>query len=105
MLKLYAKPIGETSGLARLLLLERFPTFKDRQDYLKSQHKQLSVGEDPPKWTIKYRNDLKRVEDLDMEDIEISDYDEASLHIPYGPGISASKISWLVESAVRLFAN
>ena len=91
-------------GLARLLVLERLATAKDREGYLQSRRQIRGRPQLPDAWRRlrkqKFKGDLKSKIDASLE---LSDYDVVSLHIPYGPGWDARRIEKLVYQTVSGF--
>ena len=89
-------------GLARLLVLERLATFDERQSFLRAR-RDLRGRPGVPwryrKTRCKFKNDLKSLNDL--EELEMNDYNVASLHIPYGPGWDARRIDKLIYQTVN----
>jgi hypothetical protein len=101
-LKIFERSIVRVEGLARLLVLERLATSDDRQSFLKARRELRGRPAAPwryRKTKRKYRNNLKSLNDL--EELEMNNYDVASLHIPYGPGWDARRIVKLIYQTAR----
>lgn len=94
---IFERSIVRIQGLARLLVLEKLATAKDREGYLQSRREIRGRPQPRDAWRRllkkKYKGDLKS--DIDAG-LEMSDYDVVSLHIPYGPGWDARRIEKLV---------
>ncbi|PFH47157.1 hypothetical protein AMATHDRAFT_68340 [Amanita thiersii Skay4041] len=94
---IFERSIVKIEGLARLLVLEKLTTADERQSYLQGRRVLRGRPVGPyryRKMKRKYKNDLKALKDL--EELEMNDYDVASLHIPYGPGWDARRIDKLI---------
>ena len=101
-LKIFERSIVRVEGLARLLVLERLATFDERQSFLRARRDLRGRPAQPWRYTKskrRYKNDLKSLNDL--EELEMNDYDVASLHIPYGPGWEARRIDKLIYQTVN----
>ncbi|KAF8840816.1 ankyrin [Paxillus ammoniavirescens] len=94
---IYERSIARITGLARLLALEKFTTRDSRLDFLNSRRqlrgRPVAIYRQEGR-RRNYKNDLKA--DTSFAGLEMNDYDSATLHIPYGPGWSASKIENLI---------
>ncbi|EPQ59792.1 ankyrin [Gloeophyllum trabeum ATCC 11539] len=94
---IYERSIVYIEGLARLLVLERLADPETREVFLSSRRilrgRQMTSRRMKKK-PRKYKGDLKNTGGLGV--LEMSDYDVASLHIPYGPGWDARRIEKLV---------
>lgn len=101
-LKIFERSIVRVEGLARLLVLERLATSDERDFFLRAR-RQLRGRPDAPwrykKTKRKHKNDLKSLNDL--EELEMNNYNVASLHIPYGPGWDARRIVKLIYQTAR----
>ena len=87
-------------GLARLLVLEQLATFEERQSFLRVRRDLRGRPRVPWRYgKTKRKNNLKSLNDL--EELEMNDYDVASLHIPYGPGWNARRIDKLIYKTVN----
>lgn len=78
-------------------MLEKLGTSQARDSYLESRKQIRGRPSKYNPWSRSrrvtyYKNDLK---DTNME-LEMSDYDVVSLHIPYGPGWDARRIEKLI---------
>ncbi|EKM59033.1 uncharacterized protein PHACADRAFT_205211 [Phanerochaete carnosa HHB-10118-sp] len=94
---IFERSIVRIQGLARLLVLEKLTTAKDRESYVQSRRQIRGRPQPRDFWRRllkkRYKGDLKA--DIDAG-LEMSDYDVVSLHIPYGPGWDARRIEKLV---------
>ncbi|KAK2459398.1 hypothetical protein APHAL10511_008585 [Amanita phalloides] len=94
---IFERSIVRVEGLARLLVLERLATFDQRQLFLRSRRELRGRPSGPwrqRRHKRKYKNDLKSIGEL--EELEMNNYDVASLHIPYGPSWDARRIDKLI---------
>ncbi|KAF8905742.1 hypothetical protein CPB84DRAFT_1960271 [Gymnopilus junonius] len=92
---IYERSIARMEGLARLLVLEKLKDDDIRSAFLEGR-RQLrgrphNYSREDRDSRRKFKGDLKA-----QTDIEMNDYDVASLHIPYGPGWDARRIDKLV---------
>ncbi|KAJ7661416.1 ankyrin repeat protein [Mycena polygramma] len=98
---IYERSIVRVIGLARLLVLEKLTSTDERFAFLESRRtlrgRPNPLNQYNRRQKRKYKGDLK-AETNALSGVEMSDYDVASLHIPYGPGWDARRIDKLVYS-------
>ncbi|KAH8809653.1 ankyrin repeat protein [Flagelloscypha sp. PMI_526] len=94
---IYERAVGNITGLARLLVLEKIKTAETRDAFIDKRRELRSRPAAVRHWRRnkkKFKGDLK--EDTSIIGMEMNDYDVGSLHIPYGPGWDARRIEKLV---------
>ena len=99
--KIHERAVGRVQGLARLLAIEKLATPELRSQY-QQRRKILHGRQSFSAYTRpghRYQGDLRS--DEAFSGLELSDYDIANLHIPYGPGWDARRIEKLIYKAVR----
>ncbi|KAJ7181063.1 hypothetical protein C8R46DRAFT_844290, partial [Mycena filopes] len=96
---IYERSIVRVSGLARLLVLEKLTSTDVRFAFPESRRKLRGRPNPLARYTRrskrKFKGDLKQ-EETAIGGLEISDYNVAALHIPYGPEWDARRIDKLV---------
>ena len=101
--QIYERAIGRVPGLARLLAIEKLATpeagiqYKRRRSVLRGRP--VLDYSSYLRRQRRYRGDLKA--DEVFSGLEMSNYDVANLHIPYGRGWDARRIEKLIYETVR----
>lgn len=104
-LQIFERSLNRIEGLARLLVLERLSDADARTSYLESRRSLRSrpalsgYSRRMANRQRKRKGDLKA--DEEIAGLEMSDYDSALLHVPYGPGWTAKRIDKLIYQTVR----
>lgn len=92
----YERTFGRTMGLARLLLLEAFPTPTERENYVDQRRRERGrparpLGHRTDQFTSNLKERLPdEVADWMFED-DVSSYN--TFQVPYGPKYTAKKVS------------
>ncbi|KAF7333042.1 Ankyrin repeat protein [Mycena venus] len=96
---IYERSIVRVTGLARLLVLEKLTNTDERFAFLESRRtlrgRPNPLNQYNRRQKRKFKGDLKGEANA-LSNLEMNDYDVASLHIPYGPGWDARRIDKLV---------
>ncbi|KZW00292.1 ankyrin [Exidia glandulosa HHB12029] len=92
---IYERALSRMTGLARLLVLEKITSSEERMEFLSARRSLRGIPSKSSQYVRrarKYKGDLKG----DTAGLDISSYENAMFHIPYGPKYDAARIERLI---------
>lgn len=92
---IYERSLARISGLARLLVLEKITSSNERMSYLAARRSLRGI---PAKSSVYVRRTRRFKGDLkaDVTGLEISSYESAMFHVPYGPKYDAARVEKII---------